>query len=187
MSDTIECFTGFYVETGAAAVCGIVLTDGIRKWPGFAVRAEGDYLNGLLELLIERIEFWKGKLQDRHIHLQIHVHHKNKNFSDVLAKIIKAADTARGYEARVRDNIIKHTLTRKDYHRPACYQRMAELAKLLVEINDPTYCVTLSTQKDSSSPDQLAVYTACQGEWHDLLAASAEGAADVSVDVSAEN
>jgi len=56
MSNTIECYTGFYQEKGEPAVCGIVLSRGGVKKPYFKHRPNGDYLNGLLELLIECIE-----------------------------------------------------------------------------------------------------------------------------------
>jgi hypothetical protein len=141
MNSIIECYTGFYLEKGTAAVCGVVLTDGPNKWPALVTRPEGDYLNGLLDLLIERVEFWKGKLDDRRIHLRVHVHHRNENFKKVLDKAIKAAKTAAGYKGDPRQHIIKHTLTRKDYHKPACYDRMERLAKVLIEINDPAECV----------------------------------------------
>jgi hypothetical protein len=83
-------------------------------------------------------------------------------------------DTARGYNGQVREHVIKHTLTRKDHHKPACYEKMAALATLLAELNDPTHCVTLTTWWDSKSPDQLAAYTACQGAWNDRRAAEIE-------------
>jgi hypothetical protein len=172
MTDTIECFARYYIETGAAAVCGIVLSDGYTKTPALEVRPTGDYLNGLLELIIQRVEFWNGKLDDHPIHLRDHVHHKNANFKKVLDKSIKAAKTARGYQGTARDHIIKHTLTRKDYHKPACYDRMARLARVLIDINDPDECLEVTTCSDSRSSDQLAVYTLCQGEWNQIAGAT---------------
>lgn len=166
MTHIIDCYTGYYIETGAAAVCGIVLSDAHTKTPALEVRAEGDYLNGLLELLIERVTFWKGKLDEHPLHLRVHVHHKNANFKKVLDKVIKAATTARGYQQTARDHIIKHTLTRKDYHKPACYERMARLARVLLEVNEPDIVLEVTTCSDSRSSDQLAVYTLCQGEWN---------------------
>lgn len=56
MSNTIECYTGFYQEKGEPAVCGIVLSRGGVKKAYFKHRPNGDYLNGLLELLMECIE-----------------------------------------------------------------------------------------------------------------------------------
>ena len=166
MTNVIDCYTGYYIETGAAAVCGIVLSDAYTKTPALEVRTEGDYLNGLLELLIERVTYWKGKLGERPLHLRVHVHHKNANFKKVLDKAIKAATTARGYQQPARDHITKHTLTRKDYHKPACYERMERLAQVLLEVNEPDMVLEVTTCSDSRSSDQLAVYTLCQGEWN---------------------
>ena len=180
----LECFTSFYLEKDQAAVCGIVLSDGEKKRPFFKLKPEGDYLNGLLELIIERIQYLKGKLADEAIHFDVHVHHKNKNFKTALDKVIKAANTARGYKGDVRDNIIKHTLIRKDYHKPACYEKMTELAKLLIETNDPYHRVSITTCGDSRSSDQLAAYTACQGAWNDLRAAISPDAAQCPVPVN---
>lgn len=170
MTDIIECFTGYYIETGAAAVCGIVLSDGETKRPQLEVRPEGDYLNGLLDALIERILSWEGKLDDNTFHLNVHVHHKNANFKKVLDKSIKAASVARGYEGTAREHIIKHTMTRKDYHKPACYDRMVALARVLIDINKQKQRLVVTTCNDSHSLDQLAVHTLCQGEWHRILA-----------------
>ncbi|MGE0190279.1 MAG: hypothetical protein AB7Q04_13465 [Steroidobacteraceae bacterium] len=177
MAIDIQCFTSFYLEKDQPAVCGIVLTDGDVKRPYFTHKPAGDYLNGLLELLIERIQYIHPKLEGRTLHLYIHIHHKNKNFKSAVDKVIKSADTARGYENAVRDNVIKHTLTRRNYHKPACYEKMAELVRLLLEVNDPTYCVTLTTCGDSKSPDQLAVYAACQGEWSNRCSMTGDHAA----------
>jgi len=173
MSNTIECYTGFYQEKGEPAVCGIVLSRGGVKKPYFKHRPSGDYLNGLLELLIECIEQLVPLLDDGVLHLDVHVHHKNTNFKKALDKVRTAADTARGYEGSVRGNIIKHTLTRKDYHKAASYEKMSQLALLLAETNAPVYRVTVATCGDSRSPDQLAVYTACQGAWNDIKAKDA--------------
>jgi hypothetical protein len=175
MNAAIDCFTSYYIETGAAAVCGVVLSDGAKKTPALEVRPAGDYLNGLLELLIERIECWQGKLGSRQVHLRIHIHHKNTNFKAVLDKSIKAAKTGSGYQGSARDHIIKHTLTRKDYKAPACYERMDRLARALIEINDPDPCLEITTCWDSRSSDQLAVYTLCQGEWHQSRGAANDG------------
>lgn len=171
MSNTIEVYTGFYQEKGEPAVCGIVLVHGGLKNPYFKEMRNGDYLNGLLELLIERIEQFVPLLNGRVMHLDIHIHHKNSNFKKALGKTLTAADTACGYSGVERRNIIKHTLVRKDYKKPASYERMTQLALLLAETNSPVYRVTLTTCGDSRSPDQLAVYTACQGAWNDMKAA----------------
>jgi hypothetical protein len=56
MSDVIACYTSFYQEKGEPALCGIVLSQGSVKRTRFKERPKGDYLNGLLELLIECIE-----------------------------------------------------------------------------------------------------------------------------------
>ena len=168
VTSAIECFTGFYQEKGTGAVCGVVLSRGQVKRPFFNHKPNGDYLNGLFELLIERIEWFVPKLNGDVLHVDVHIHHKNTNFKKALEKVIKAADTARGYTGEVRDNVLKHTLTRKDYKRPASYDAMMRLAKLLAETNDPVHRVTLTTCGDSRGPDQLAVYTACQGYWDQL-------------------
>ena len=170
MSNTIECYTGFYQEKDQPAVCGIVLVHAGIKNPYFKHMPKGDYLNGLLQLLIERIEQFVPRLNGRVLHLDIHVHHKNSNFKKALEKTITAADTGCGYSGVERGNIIKHTLVRKDYKKPASYERMTQLALLLAETNSPVYRVTLTTCGDSKSRDQLAVYTACQGAWNDMKA-----------------
>jgi len=174
MTDVIKCYTSFYIETGKPAMCGIVFSSATAKLPCFRYEPQGEYLNGLLELLIEKLAPLRGHMEGSYLHLEIHIHHKNTNFNVVLNKAIKAADTARGYNGQVQDNVIKHTLTRKDHHKPACYEKMAALAKLLAEINEPAYCVTLTTWWDSKSPDQLAAYTACQGAWNDRSASEIE-------------
>ena len=173
MSNAIECYTGFYQEKGEPALCGIVLSRGGVKKTYFKHRPNGDYLNGLLELLIECIEQLVPLVNDSVLHLDVHVHHKNTNFKKALDKVRTAAATARGYEGAVRGNIIKHTLTRKDHHKPASYEKMTQLALLLAETNDPDYRITMATCGDSRSPDQLAVYTACQGFWNDMKAEAA--------------
>jgi hypothetical protein len=167
-NDALKMFTSFYLEKDQAAMCGAVFSNGLKKNIVFKHKPTGDYLNGLLEILIEQLQRVKETDGDWRLLLDVHIHHKNKNFKTALDKVIKAANTARCYETAVRDNIIKHTLTRRDYHKPNCYEKMAELAKLLIEINDPAYRVTITTCGDSKSPDQLAVYTACQGAWNDL-------------------
>lgn len=165
----IDCFSSFYMEKGKPAVCGMVfVVDGDKK-PFFKLRREGDYLNGLFELLIERIRQIHTRLDDRTCHLDVHIHHSNKNFRSAVEKVIKSASAARGYQGAVRDNIIKHTLTRKDYHKPVSYAKMTELANLLLDINEPTFRLTLTTCGDSRSSDQLAAYTACQGFWEDVM------------------
>ena len=165
----IDCFTSFYMEKDRHAVCGMVfVVDGDKK-PFFKLKPEGDYLNGLLEMLIERIISIHNRRGERICHLGVHVHHSNNNLRVVLDKVRKSAEAARGYTGVVRDNIIKHTLIRKDYHKPASYEKMSELAKLLVEINEPIHWLRLSTCGDSRSPDQLAAYTACQGFWEQIL------------------
>jgi hypothetical protein len=94
-------------------VCGIVLSRGQVKRPFFNHKPNGDYLNGLLELLIERIEWFVPRLNGDGLHLDVHIHHQNSNFRKALEKVIKAVDTARGYTGEVRENVLKHTLTRK--------------------------------------------------------------------------
>ena len=173
MSNTIECYTGFYQEKGEPAVCGVVLSDGGVKKPYFNHRPNGDYLNGLLELLIERLKQIVPLLDDSVLHLDVHIHHKNTNFKKALDKVRAAAETGRGYEGAVRGNIIKHTLTYKDHNKPKSYDKMAELTFLLAEINSPVHRITIATCGDSRSPDQLAVYTACQGFWNDMKAEAA--------------
>lgn len=170
MSNTIECYTGFYQEKGEPAVCGIVLSRGGAKQPYFKHRPNGDYLNGLLELLIECIRQMVPLLGDSVLHLDVHVHHKNTNFKKALDKVRTAAETARGYEGAVRGNIIKHTLTYIDHNKPKSYDKMAELVLLLAETNTPVHRITIATCGDSRSSDQLAVYTACQGFWIDTKA-----------------
>ena len=149
MTDVIKCYTSFYIETGKPAMCGIVFSSDTAKLPCFRYEPQGKYLNGLLELLIDKLAPLRGKMDGRSLRLEIHIHHKNTNFSVTLNKAVKAADTARGYNGQVRANVIKHTLTRKDHHKPACYEKMAALANVLAETNDPTYCVTLTTRWDS--------------------------------------
>ena len=39
MTSVIDCYTGYYIETGAAAVCGIVLSDAYTKTPALEVHA----------------------------------------------------------------------------------------------------------------------------------------------------
>ena len=173
MNNVIVCYTGFYQEKEEPALCGIVLSQGSVKRTYFLHKPEGDYLNGLLELLIDCIEQLLPIFIDRVLHLDVHVHHKNTNFKRALDKIRTAAETARGFEGSVRGNIIKHTLTRKSYHKPASYEKMAALALLLADTNTPDYRVTVATCGDSRSPDQLAVYTACQGFWNDMKANTA--------------
>jgi len=167
------------MEKGKPAVCGMVFVVDADKKPFFKLRREGDYLNGLFELLIERIRQIHTRLDDRTCHLDIHIHHSNKNFRSAVEKVIKSASAARGYKGVVRDNIIKHTLTRKDYHKPVSYEKMTELAKLLVEINEPSYCLTLTTCGDSRSSDQLAAYTACQGFWEQVMSTPEQPGEDV--------
>jgi hypothetical protein len=173
MSEAIEVYTSFYQEKGQPAVCGIVLSRGGIKRPFFKHRPSGDYLNGLFELLTDCIKQMVPRLNDSVLHLDIHIHHKNSNFKKALDKVRTAAETARGYEGLVRGNVIKHTLTRKDHHKPASYDKMSELAFLLAETNSPVHRITIATCGDSRSPDQLAVYTACQGFWNDIRAADA--------------
>lgn len=187
MSNAIECFTSFYQEKGEPAVCGIVLSRGGVKRPYFKHRPNGDYLNGLLELLIESVQQLVPLLEDRLFHLDVHIHHKNTNFRKALDKVRTAAETARGYEGTVRENIIKHTLTRKDHHKPASYDKMAELVGLLAEINSPVHRVIISTCGDSKSPDQLAVYTACQGLWADKKADDAPAAPPAVLEATPAN
>ena len=175
MSAVIDCYTGYYIETGTGAVCGIVLCDGGSKRPELVLCPQGDYLNGLLELLIRRVTFWKGKLDDYPLQLRVHVHHKNANFKKVLDKSIKAAATARGYKGTARDHIVKHTLIRKDYHKPACYEQMERLAGALIDINEPHPCLVVTACNDSQSADQLAVYTICQGEWNRVRGGRSDG------------
>jgi hypothetical protein len=165
----IDCYTSFYMERDQLAICGVVFVVDDDKKPFFKLKREGDYLNGLFELLIERIRGIHARLVERTCHLNVHIHHSNRNFRMALDKSIKSANAARGYKGDVLDNIIKHTLTRKDYHKPVSYKKMTELAKLLVEINEPTYCLTLTTCGDSRSSDQLAAYTACQGFWEQVV------------------
>jgi len=184
-TSSINMYTSFYLERNQSAVCGAAYVNGMQKSIQFVHKPGGDYLNGLLEILIADLRKLNSRSGDWRLHLEVHVHHKNKNFKTALDKVIKAADTARCYETSVRDNIIKHTLTRKDYHKPNCYERMADLARALIDVNDPVYRVTLTTCGDSRSPDQLAVYTACQGAWNDLRAARNAGAADVPVEATA--
>lgn len=171
---TFECFSGFYQEKDQFALCGLVLVLDGEKRTHFKLKPDGDYLNGLLELVVERIEAIVPKLNGNYLHLDVHVHHKNTNFKKALEKVTKTANTARGYDGDIRDNIIKHTLTRKDYHKPASYDRMRQLAILLVETNHPVHRVTLTSCADSRSPDQLAVYTACQGFWNEVKAKQSE-------------
>ena len=173
----VDCFTSFYMEKDQSAVCGIVLVAGDEKKIHFNHKPGGDYLNGLLELVYGTIRFLHQNLKGQTLLLDVHVHHKNNNLKIALNKAIKAADTARGYKGVARDNIIKHTLIRRDYHKPACYERMVAVAKILIEFNDPAYCVTVTTCNDSKSPDQLAVYTACQGAWNDAKIAMVAGTA----------
>jgi hypothetical protein len=178
----VKIFTSFYIERNQPAVCGAAFCNGAKKNMLFKYKPDGDYLNGLFELLSDQIRPLKGTMNECRIHLEVHIHHKNKNFKAALDKVIKAADTARCYETSVRDNIIKHTLTRKDYHKPNCYEKMAELVRVLIEVNDPTYRVTLTTCGDSRSPGQLAVYTACQGAWNDLRVVPSAEVADTPSD-----
>jgi len=187
MISTIECYTGYYIETGASAVCGIVLSDGVTKTPALENRPKGDYLNGLFVLLIERIEFWKGKLAGGPLHLRVHVHHKNANFKKVLDKSVKAAKTARGYLGSARDHIIRHALTRKDYHKPACYEQMKRLSEILLAINDPEVVLEVTSCSDSKSSDQLAIYTLCQGEWGQIRGSSANDDILVNKEVAIGN
>lgn len=177
MSNAIECYIGFYQEKGEPAVCGIVLSRGCTKQPYFKHKPKGDYLNGLLELLIECIEQLVPLVDDDVLHLDVHIHHKNTNFKKALDKIRTAAETARGFEGSVRENIIKHTLTYKDHHKAKSYDKMYELVSLLADTNSPVHRVTIATCGDSRSPDQLAVYTACQGFWNDMKANTAPLAA----------
>ncbi len=173
MTDTIDCFTAFYQEKGEPAVCGIVLCRAEIKRPYFKHRPKGDYLNGLFDLLIGSIRQLVPLIHADVLHLDVHVHHKNANFKKALDKVRAAAEAARGFEGAVRRNIIKHTLTRKDHHKPACYDKMEELTVLLAESNSPAHRITIATCGDSRSPDQLAIYAACQGFWHDMKAKAA--------------
>jgi len=168
----IEMYTAFYLEKDQAAICGVAFKHGAKMKLQLMPCPNGDYLNGLLALLTNALQPLKSREDDWRLHLNVHVHHKNTNFLKVLTKVNRAADTARNYEPAFRENIIKGVLTRKDYKRPNCYEKMAELARLMVDLNEPDYRVTLSTCGDSKGRDQVAVYTACLGAWNDLKSAT---------------
>jgi hypothetical protein len=61
-------------------------------------------------------------------------------------------------------------MTRRDYHEPACYDRMNRLASVLIDINDPDECFVVMTCSDSRSSDQLAVLAPwIARRWHSRL------------------